>query len=464
MSGTAPIDFPRSNTYFFVGGDHGSGDEGDNDNKSDYNNENGTPPGHGRRSRTSSVGSFTNPAWPQSYRESIGFQIVSSPIPRVGSSIFSSSFRRGSVASSYENLQTAGGSNSRLQDLEHEANYRPIYNVPSEASFPLLPSVHDVDRLRAEYGSSFTQALLNGLNVLAGVGILSTPYAVKEGGFLGIFILFGLAAICCYTGILLRRCLDYVRKNDSESEAFSYPDIGQAAFGSTGRLIVSIILYVELYACCVEFIILEGDNLSTLFPNVSLHIGGLHLDSQHFFCIVAALLILPTVWLRDLSVLSYLSAGGVIATLVVLLSVFWVGAFNGVGFTRGTGPMLNLATLPVSIGLYGFCYSGHAVFPNVYMSMKKPDDFNRVLQVSFVIVSLIYGGMAVMGITMFGDDTLSSITLNLPKEFTASKIAVWTTIVNPITKYPFCRNLFCFISYVVLVLFIACFSLVVDTV
>ncbi|KAL2643363.1 hypothetical protein R1flu_010950 [Riccia fluitans] len=438
MSDSLPIDFPKSKTYFFIGGDQGSDDDGDNENKSDYN-DNGTPTGRGHRSRTSSVGSFTNPSWPRSYRESIGYQIVSgspsftlfSPVPRVGSYL-SHSFRRGSIASSLENLQNAVGSSNRLDELEQEANYRPIYNIPSEASIPFLPSTQlEAESLREEYGSSFTQALLNGLNVLAGVGILSTPYALKEGGFLGITLLFGLAAICCYTGILLRRCLD------SEPGALSYPDIGQAAFGNTGRLIISIILYIELYACCVEFIILEGDNLSALFPGISLDIAGFHMDSQHFFCTVAALIIMPTVWLRDLSVLSYLSAGGVIATLIVLFSVFWVGAFDGVGFTRGTGPLLNLSTLPVSIGLYGFCYSGHAVFPNVYTSMKKPDDFNRVLQVSFLIVSFIYGGMAIMGITMFGDDTLSSITLNLPKEFTASKIAVWTTIVNPITKYPF---------------------------
>jgi vesicular inhibitory amino acid transporter len=36
--------------------------------------------------------------------------------------------------------------------------------------------------------------------------------------------------------------------------------------------------------------------------------------------------------------------------------------------------------------------------------------------------------MAVMGFTMFGDATASQITLNLPGQFLASKIAVWTTV------------------------------------
>ncbi|BBN02195.1 solute carrier family 32 (vesicular inhibitory amino acid transporter) [Marchantia polymorpha subsp. ruderalis] len=419
----------------------GSDDE-DDDNNTEVN-ENGAPTGRGHRhtnagSRTSSVGSFTNPTWPQSYRQSMDYQIVSgsptfqifSPIPRISSSFLSSSFKKQDSAffSSSENLRIPflpGKGEDAEQGL---GGAKPICKVDSDASITYLPSKF-ADAEREEEGSSFTQAMLNGLNVLAGVGVLSTPYALKEGGFLGIILLFALAAICCYTGILLRRCLD------SQPGMQSYPDIGQAAFGTTGRFIISIILYIELYACCVEFIILEGDNLSALFPGARLDMGGLHLDSQHVFCIVSALVIMPTVWLRDLSVLSYVSAGGVVATLVVVFSVFWVGAFDGVGFHRGTGPLLNIAQLPVSIGLYGFCYSGHAVFPNVYTSMKRPQDFNLVLQVSFFIVSLIYGGMAVMGISMFGQDTLSSITLNLPKEFLASKIAVWTTVINPITKF-----------------------------
>lgn len=73
-----------------------------------------------------------------------------------------------------------------------------------------------------------------GMNVLCGVGILSTPYAVKQGGWIGISILVLYAVISFYTGILLRRCLE------SQQGLHTYPDIGKAAFGTWGRIIISV--------------------------------------------------------------------------------------------------------------------------------------------------------------------------------------------------------------------------------
>ena len=57
----------------------------------------------------------------------------------------------------------------------------------------------------------------------------------------------------------------------------------------------------------MEFVILEGDNLEALFPGAAPTIFGFHLSARHLFCLLSALCILPTVWLRDLSVLSYVS-------------------------------------------------------------------------------------------------------------------------------------------------------------
>lgn len=63
----------------------------------------------------------------------------------------------------------------------------------------------------------------------------------------------------------------------------------------------------SMQAACVEYIILESDNLSSLFPNAHLSIGGYRLSSHYLFGIMVTLAVLPTVWLRNMSVLSYIS-------------------------------------------------------------------------------------------------------------------------------------------------------------
>lgn len=70
--------------------------------------------------------------------------------------------------------------------------------------------------------------------MLCGVGLLTTPYAAKQGGWLGLLLLFLFGSISFYTGVLLKRCLD------SAPGLQTYPDIGQAAFGKSGRVCISV--------------------------------------------------------------------------------------------------------------------------------------------------------------------------------------------------------------------------------
>lgn len=378
-------------------------------------------------------GSFTQtPAWPLSYGKSMDtYSYFGSPVPNIGSSSFSrlDSFHLSSPhkrqAKSTERLSFLSGSFLPIDgEIQAKASYEQLYAEPKKYSYYEVPDYgHGLPG-----GCSTLQGTLNGINVLCGVGILSTPYALSEGGWLSLGLFLLLAILSFYTGILLRRCLD------SQPGLETYPDIGQAAFGTYGRVIISIFLYMELYASCVEFLILEGDNISAVFPNAKLSLFGSHLTGSELFIIMAAICILPTVFLRDLRYLSYVSAIGVIASVVVVLCVLWAGVLDGVGFQK-SGPLLRLSTLPLSIGVYGYCFSGHSVFPNIYSSLKNPAQFPKILMISFSVCTILYGGMAIMGFSMFGDETESQITLNLPEHFVATKVAVWCTIINPFTKY-----------------------------
>lgn len=73
--------------------------------------------------------------------------------------------------------------------------------------------------------------------------------------------------------------------------------------------------------------------------------------------LLAALIVLPSVWLRDLSLLSFLSVGGIFASLALLFLVGWEGVAV-TGFTHAKPPLVTWPGVPVSIGLFCFCFSG----------------------------------------------------------------------------------------------------------
>ncbi|KAJ1284162.1 hypothetical protein BS78_03G183900 [Paspalum vaginatum] len=279
--------------------------------------------------------------------------------------------------------------------------------------------------------ASFSRTCLNLTNAVSGIGALSMPYAVAQGGWLSLALFALVGAVCYYTGTLIERCM----RADPAAVA-SYPDIGGSAFGAAGRRAVAFFMYLELYLVAISFLVLEGDNLDKLFPGAAVELaGGCRLQGKQLFIALAAAVVLPTTWLKNLGVLAYVSAAGIVASAVLTASLVWAGVAEAGFRGRSSTSVLNLAGVPTSLGLYFVCFTAHAVYPTIYSSMKNNRQFSRVLLVSSVLCSLNYGLTAVLGYMIYGDDVQSQVTLNLPSGKLYTKLAVVMTVINPLAKY-----------------------------
>ena len=75
-----------------------------------------------------------------------------------------------------------------------------------------------------------------------------------------------------------------------------FPDIACRAFGHTGCLVLSILLYFELFLCVCIFFVAIGDHLHSLFPQLS--------QATHMV-LAAAISLVPTIFLHTPRLLSH---------------------------------------------------------------------------------------------------------------------------------------------------------------
>ncbi|KAL3724453.1 hypothetical protein ACJRO7_029598 [Eucalyptus globulus] len=290
------------------------------------------------------------------------------------------------------------------------------------------PRLQAVEEENAGGNSSFAHAVINMVAMLTGLGQLSIPYALENGGWSSAFLLIGLGMVCAYTSHLLAKCLD------KRPRSRSYTDIGQEAYGSKGRIIAATFMYLEIFFALVSLTISLHDNLSLVFPGTPISAQWAHMSSSQLMTVIAVLIALPSLWLRDLSSISFLSSAGIILSIIIFASVALTAIFGWVRSDHEI-PALQIRNIPMISGLYVFSLSGHIIFPDLYKSMKDPSKFTKVTIVSYTLVAALYMALAFMGARMFGPDVSSQITLSLPSYLVVAKVAQWAIVLTPMTKY-----------------------------
>ncbi|XP_068724563.1 vesicular inhibitory amino acid transporter-like [Montipora capricornis] len=267
---------------------------------------------------------------------------------------------------------------------------------------------HAISSLEEEENKTTNlQTFWNIFNANQGVAILAMPYVVKSGGYMTLFSIVAIAFVSNFTNRILVQCL---YEFDSDQTPFrvrnSYVEIGEAFSPKIGRHLVNAAQIFEQVSYCTLLLILCGSILASTFPFVPLY--------QSHWTALGAMLLLPNIFLKSLSEVSWVSFLTVMIGEIIYLTVTMYGMMHHERWNFASMPDFKLKTFGAAVGIIVVSYSSQPYMPAIEGSMKEPQKFGNVMSVTYVAVTFVKVAFGVIGFLTFTTDTDQVITNNLP--------------------------------------------------
>ena len=200
------------------------------------------------------------------------------------------------------------------------------------------------------------KAAVNFICDVEGTGLLGLPYAVLNGGVAALAALIIVPVICWYTGNIMVQCL----YGDSPAPSGRKPrlrssieELGEACWPGIGRKVVLALQNTELLMLSASYLVLCGTFLDYAFPAVPL--------TKILWSCVGAVVVLPTVFLKSLSSVAWLSLVGIVSVLVPVASVMWYGISHSSDWQLSSIPLWKPQRIPVAFGIVIFSNAAHSI-------------------------------------------------------------------------------------------------------
>ena len=276
--------------------------------------------------------------------------------------------------------------------------------------------------------TSVCEAAWNLINMIEGTGLLGLPYAVLKGGYATVVGIILVAIISNYTGHVVISCLYDVSSGSRLRVRNTYEDIGTACWPRFGGKIVICLQLVELMSVSTLYLVLCGSLLTSAFPDV-------HVTEREWIAI-GAVVVLPSVFLRTLSHVAWLSFTSTVAMLATVVSVIVYGALHSTEWMFETIPSWDTETVPVAMGVVIFSYAAHPLLPGLESSMEDRAQFPLMMNMSFLFATLVKIVFSLCAYLTFTTTTKEVVTNNLPLGVTHTLVSL-LLVLNVLFSYAF---------------------------
>ena len=278
--------------------------------------------------------------------------------------------------------------------------------------------------------SPLWKAVVNLMSDIEGTGLLALPYVIAQSGLVAIAAMAVVPFIAFYTGTILIDCL--YDKNDTGERVrvrSNYKQLGEACSPRFGGTTVSAIQLVDLFLLASLYLVLCASLSTGIFPDLPL--------SDKVWMLIAAALGLPTLFVKNLSQVAWMSLLSVIALMIAVVSVLAYGIAHESSWTPREILVWNIDEVPVSLAIIIFSYLCHPVLPGVEASMENKSKYRTMLALSYFFVAIVKVVFSVCAFLSFSSNIQDVIVNSLPVGVIRSLVNAFL-LLNVIFSYPFC--------------------------
>lgn len=262
-------------------------------------------------------------------------------------------------------------------------------------------------RVAAKGDAGTVKSFFTLLKAFIGTGIMFLPKAFNNGGILfSSMTLLAVSAVSMLAFHLLLKCRNQY--------GGGYGDLGKAIAGPKMRsLILASITISQLGFVCAG-IVFVAENLHSFLAAV---VKGEMPVSVQALIAIQAIILVPLSFIRNISKLGPIA---LLADVFILIGLGYIYYFDIATLSsKGLHPsvqLFNKDQFTLTIGSAIFTFEGIGLILPIQSSMKKPQNFEWLLAVIMLIITVIFTSVGALCYATFGDDTQIEIISNFPQD------------------------------------------------
>lgn len=290
-------------------------------------------------------------------------------------------------------------------------------------------------RVAAKGDAGMVKSFFTLLKAFIGTGIMFLPKAFSNGGILfSSLTMLAVSVVSMLAFHLLLKCRNQY--------GGGYGDLGKAIAGPKMRsLILASVTFSQLGFVCAG-VVFVAENLHSFLEAVVK--GGTSVSVRALIAMQLIVLV-PLSFIRNISKLGPVA---LLADIFILIGLGYIYYFDVATLsTKGIDPtvqLFNPSHFTLTIGSAIFTFEGIGLILPIQSSMKKPQNFEWLLAVIMLLITVIFTSVGALCYATFGDDTQIEIISNFPQDskFVNAVQFLYSMAVlfgNPVQLFPALR-------------------------